>query len=181
MIGSQDTVETLLNTPHRNTLVVHSHLEILLINREETIAVLDHLVDPSLQFLGVYAWGLGRGTQIIGSLLVPFFQRSRLDSIAISLKGSPSRHFFAGFINALPAATRLHLSIECDDDDDSNSNNDSEEVGCGHMMPFKPGTVKEILCPSFLWLKAGITVARQGSPVPIYLYLHCAHEGPDNG
>ncbi|KAH6901284.1 hypothetical protein BKA70DRAFT_1310173, partial [Coprinopsis sp. MPI-PUGE-AT-0042] len=148
----------------------HTNLGILVVGGEDILSLLYYLVAPSLRFFGIHAWGSDDGPRFLTEAVAPFFQRSRLSDITISIKGFPKTSFLVLFTQILPPGTRLHLSIDCDDENEGPQNADSTVL-------FKPATVKEIFCPNLRWLKGGGSVSLQSPSVPIYTSSSSAMDG----
>ncbi|KAH6901336.1 hypothetical protein BKA70DRAFT_693347 [Coprinopsis sp. MPI-PUGE-AT-0042] len=139
----------------RGTTKVLSSIEVLVVTGESFAAeILSHFTFPCLKFLGFQAIGRVEDTDIAIRTYSEFLSRSRLTNCTISIRGQPTRSFFAAFVESLPPYARLHCNIQY------------FPSGEG-VRPLGPSPVEEIYCPNLVWLDGPLL--QRGNPAKIFV------------
>jgi hypothetical protein len=148
---------------------IHPALEVLVIDDEDSMAVLRHATFPSLKFFGLNAWGSRYNFEILAEVVPSFFERCSLDNkdIFVGIKGTLTKFTFNLVMANLPLGSRLHLDIEIEWDDDE------ERAGAPQFTsPTQVRTFTTIFCSSLLedfrWL-ADSHLPPGSEPADIYL------------
>ncbi|KAH6901361.1 hypothetical protein BKA70DRAFT_1310450 [Coprinopsis sp. MPI-PUGE-AT-0042] len=113
-IGYQDLYSRYC--PATRSPLIHSTIEILVVEGEDVMMLMEYLTFPSLKFLALDAWGLfdDSDEEALKEIIPAFLQRScpGKHGFTASFKGKPSKVTFELFIQNLPLHTRLHYALD---------------------------------------------------------------------
>jgi hypothetical protein len=130
--------------------VVHSTLDVVLIEGEQLLAALEYLTLPSLKFLGIEQHERPEGRWELEELLPAFFKRSGVSNITVSLKGCCHTTFFATLTGSLPPSTTLLTTFHFD----YQAEEEEEEQDINLISPYADyGNIKEIVCLNLRWIR----------------------------
>ncbi|KAH6902067.1 hypothetical protein BKA70DRAFT_1567940 [Coprinopsis sp. MPI-PUGE-AT-0042] len=126
--------------------LIHSAVEVLVLEGEDLMLLLEYLTFPSLKFFSLDAQGsLGEEDEVVSS----FFQRSctgKRDFTA-SFQGRPSKHTFKLFLQNLPICTRLHYALDgliVDEEDEDEDGDDYNVENIPSDIPYHAHHIAEI-------------------------------------